>query len=112
MMKLSTAIREGAKLHPKGKHDFATFDEGEFYTCALGAAYEAIHGRLAFSPDINTQRDIFSQCGIDAKIAKTDWVLPTNPREKGFLGEIIVILNDHEDWSREDIAAYLERKGL
>ena len=46
-MKLSEAIRRGAALRPQAFEMYqGTNEEGISTTCALGAAYEAITGRL------------------------------------------------------------------
>lgn len=45
VIKLSEAIREGAKLRPQGRNAwFAEAKGGQIYSCALGAAYEALFG--------------------------------------------------------------------
>ena len=85
-MKLSEAIRIGAKLRPQSFRGF--FRDGG--SCALGAAVHAKTGRA--SPDFPTNWEEFF--GVP----------------NGLCGEIIN-LNDRKGWTREQIADWLESQG-
>ena len=86
VMKLSKAIRIGARIRPQGFG--AYFHVGR--SCALGAAFEGMKGRPANS----IGRLIWDELGI-------------SPR----LHDRIVDLNDAQHWTREQIADWLEAEG-
>ncbi len=95
-MKLSTAIREGAKLRPQCR--------GEMHfkgaSCALGAAYEFATGRITKS--IYKMRKLFPE------LAKTfEYKGVVYPLEVH-----ITTMNDREELSREKIASIIEKKGF
>ena len=101
-MKLSEAIREGAKLRPQAYRDY--FKEGG--SCALGAAYEITHGQFEFQigGSISVQLD-------------NDFPALNAPYVDHVLGEItirhaITTRNDNLHWTREQIADWLEAQGF
>jgi hypothetical protein len=94
-MKLSEAIREGAKLRPQGFGELC--EQGR--TCALGAAIEGVWG-------------YGSVWAYETKDGKNCIDLAThfrNPHESLYWD--ITTKNDHEKWSRERIADWLESQG-
>lgn len=121
-MKLSEAIRAGAKLRAMGYYHY--FREGCFEiesSCSLGAAYEAVYGtkRLSFDGD--------GTLGIE-ELQKIDFGLysswPTlayvwgkaRPDQDGLiesltLHDIIQFMNDSGKFTREEIADWLESIG-
>lgn len=105
-MKLSQAIRKGAKLRPMAYGEFFHWDRNKCMgSCALGAAYEAITGsKQAFPWDI-----------AGAIGAATGVIL--DERKVFFEGQIryldraITYANDTLKWTREAIADWLEGEG-
>ena len=92
-MKLSEAIREGAKLRPQCKGAFySTNDQGVVSSCALGAAYEAVTGELPHAPLI-------------------DWHdVPNFPELPSTIETRIIAMND-SGRTREEIADILASEG-
>lgn len=119
---LAQAIREGAKLHPQCFGRLVKDVEGEYHTCALGAAYEARLGMLPPIVDSSLYDDSESAYGqlkerfpeLDAKvlypIANHCWNLPTVVHPT--LEAAILELNDEECWTREQIADWVEGLNL
>ena len=107
-MKLSEALRIGAKLRPQA---FGCFFEGDgenpVCSCALGAIYEATFGL----PD---KLDEYSPCRVDYinKDALIDdypeLILEVDGEELYYL---ISHLNDGDGMEREAIADWLESEG-
>lgn len=97
-MKLSEAIREGAKLRPQCRENYFS-DEG---SCALGAAMEAITG--------SASRSAMSVCDLSDKYL-THFDHPASDR-RAELFTIIVQLNDDFRWTREQIADWVAEQGL
>lgn len=101
-MKLSEAIRKGAKLRPQ-------CTTGRFFgnigTCALGAAVEAVTGHPHHTD------------GTALAVLHKEWKF-LNPRKKGdgialsSIGQKIVQMNDNEHMTREQIADWLAEQGL
>lgn len=111
-MKLSVAIRKGAKLHPQGHELFGKYnqDNSEFFTCAVGAAYEAITG---IKPPVSG-RDAGVRTTVSEAVRKNiDTVIVANPLdgEEASLFDTITFLNDRSNWTREHIADWLETLG-
>lgn len=98
--KLSEWIREGAKLRPMIYGDFfGTYDDGERFvlgSCSLGAAFEAATGN---TPDI----DFFAFC------EEMEDLVIAMPDED--LLDSISARNDTTDYTREQIADWLEAEG-
>ena len=101
-MKLSEAIRAGAKLTPQVKGELV-FDGA---TCALGAAYHAVSGNIPIMT-MNTE-EVVRYLGIDTK--KKVWC-PVTEHWKT-IQDAIIDLNDDYGWSREKIADWLDTLGL
>jgi len=101
-MKLSEAIRAGAALAPQVKGVFS-LDGG---TCALGAAYQAIHGEPPLLK--MTVPDLTRYLGVDM-FQRVD--CPVSHYSK-HLFDAVIDLNDDFNWSRERIADWLETLGL
>ena len=89
-MKLSKAIREGAKLRPQGFWRFFP-ENGVVKSCSLGAAFEATFGHR----DYSSWRDL----------------LPYYPELEGKLVDRIVHMNDVQLMTREQIADWVEEQG-
>lgn len=113
-MKLSEAIKEGAKLHPQTK---CAFFDGHG-TCALGAAYEAVKGKegLKQLEDMTNDQaalEVFDLFGMDdiPVITPIDYYGNGLPVTRD-LSRIIMRLNDREEWTREQIADWLDTLGL
>ncbi len=105
-MRLSEAIRQGARLRLRGEDGYFTVNEnGELCSCALGAAYEAIHP--AMLKDIS-----------ETLRKQWPWMFSTRYMVRMPVGEgirlnifdCIVRLNDLFDWTREQIADWVEQK--
>lgn len=115
-MKLSEAIREGAKLHEQAFGSFfknlAARGEPYVCTCALGAALEGagVMNWQAFqrldrlTPLGKVLRKTFPELDLVVKHPEQSYSYPLN--------HVIMSLNDNYSWSREDIAKWLEGQGL
>jgi hypothetical protein len=108
-MKLSEAIREGAKLHPKGKRYYFQPTADSCQTCALGAAYEAIEHNI---PEDFSLEDDFVVLAIEnatgASLFLDEVQSPVEVNNEDSLYNVIAFLNDDCDWTREQIADWLE----
>lgn len=100
-LKISEAMREGAKMHPQGRLYYC--QDGK--TCALGAACigagatcEQLAKSLIVSP---------STFWPDIQTLAVHPVKMVDMR----LEDIIANLNDQYDWTRERIAAWLDTRG-
>lgn len=111
-MKLSMAIRKGAKLHPQGRLYFGEYskDNSEFFTCAIGAAYEAI---TKLRPPVS-----MLDAGVRNTVAHAVGInINTRPLRDPVDGatrtvfDTIAQLNDRHKWTREAIADWLEGQG-
>lgn len=101
-IKLSTAIREGAKLRPQGHGNyFAPLG----HSCALGAAFQAVTGR--------TGKDALPiAVDLDKLFPFLDNEVLHPAQSKSLsIAKIIVDLNDRLGWTREQIADWLEGIG-
>jgi len=113
-MKLSEAIREGAKLRPQcfGKL-FAVTDHKIQATCAVGAAYEVLQGL----PRIDTWGEVLISSqyllGINEKVGVITKGITHPETGDGHddLYCVIESLNDNYRWSRERIANWLSEIG-
>lgn len=104
-MKLSEAIREGAKLRPQGfGSSFTTNANGELCSCAWGAAHEGLSG----SPEITFAGAIMWKTHL--KESKSLIKNPITGRER-MLSDTVIDLNDVHKWTREQIADYIESLG-
>lgn len=102
-MKLSYAIREGAKIRPQCYNKL--FNNG--CSCTLGAALEYIG--YEYSEELNTEEivEIFNaEFNLEYNI-----IDPISKDKYPPIG-VCTFLNDDKHWTREDIANYLEDQGL
>jgi hypothetical protein len=114
--KLSQAIRLGAKLRPKMQGMLCGENgDGVMASCAIGAAWEAVN--VAKNPNFvlepmatyvaaERMRDEF---GLALNVMKDS---PLGGFGPVTLGTIIIQLNDSAEWTREQIADWLESEGL
>lgn len=98
-MKLSKAIREGAKLHSQGFGEWAMEYSGTVFTCALGAAHEAALGKTPAQMDT-----------VPLIVERLNHVIDTPIDTELAWG--IIDRNDTERQTREQIADWLEGMGL
>ncbi len=128
-MKLSEAIRVGSQLHPMvrgayvapaGEDGYVDYDSQVTGTCALGAAYVGLYGKLPFEdmgPDdeVDSYIDAALQAALGIRISEVGVEFPDGAglRSGGWvtISELAWYLNDDEEWSREQIADYLESVG-
>ena len=105
---LAAAIRKGAERRPD--QAFGDYFIGRNASCALGAAYEGIY-RLA--EDMGGRRptkdfEWFFDC-LDSVIR---WCPVEGCKKHLVLSAMIVHLNDAHEWTREEIATWLEQNGV
>lgn len=103
-MKLSEAIRAGAKMRPQSFGRMFGFTEGDAYgSCALGGAFESLCGVPHF--DEHKMTGFLTQRFpiLDARAE-----IPTHPGVPCSLRLGIMMLNDNSKWSREAIAEWVE----
>jgi hypothetical protein len=106
MDKLSTLIREGAAKRPQVFYQLiAPVGDGNYGTCALGAALDAV-GYEMFGED-PTSEELVTHIGLELVAVAS----PAHPGLERPLIDVIINLNDHERWSREQIADWLESIG-
>jgi hypothetical protein len=114
-VKLSEAIRAGAKLHPQGFEDFFTYDEEtkELHTCSLGAAVEFVSKERGYEGDgslwidqilKDEWGDILFNCYLDDDIGE-------EIEEDSEVYDGIVHRNDKDRMTREQIADWVEVLG-
>lgn len=103
-MKLSEAIREGAKKRPQSIGAMFEKSADGIKSCALGAAYEAVTGRT----DDCLQASIFIVRHFNSLSSHPE-TLPCGCYV-GYidLEDAIVHLNDKHSYSREQIADWVE----
>lgn len=107
-MKLSEAIRAGAKLRPMGEEDyFVEVAKEGICSCALGAAYEALMGR------INEDHDDVSAAleYVYPWLFRDGWLVGPNGLRYS-IGNVVAWTNDSGRFTREEIADWLETCGL
>jgi hypothetical protein len=104
---LAEAIRAGADRRPD--QAFGDYFVGRRASCALGAAYEGIY-RLA--EDMNGRRPTKDLVSFFDCLEGTVRRCPVDGCTKRLLlSALIVHLNDLHEWSREQIATWLEQNG-
>jgi len=104
---LASAIRAGAERRPE--QAFGDYFVGRRASCALGAAYEGIYRLAKDMGGVRPTKDLvdFFDC-----LEGTVRSCPIEGCKKRLiLSAMIVHLNDHHEWSREQIAAWLEQNG-
>lgn len=98
---LAEAIRLGITRRPQ--QSFGEYYRGRGASCALGAAYEGIFRLPAYAEGIHPHRlDRLFEC-LDFSIT----ACPAGCRKRIPLGAMIVHLNDHHEWTREQIADWV-----
>jgi hypothetical protein len=106
-MKLSEAMRIGAKLRPQGfGYLFQLNENDQVCSCAIGAAAEGLLGTDPFvlKMGLSDVKEKFPQLGEHVP----------NPGREGAtqsLKTVIIHLNDEQEWTREEIADWLEGIG-
>jgi hypothetical protein len=103
-LKLSEAIRIGARIRPKCTS--ALFDEGR--SCALGAAYEAVYG---YPGDGH-----YGFPAMDGRLGlrfgeALSRAFPALYDSQRYLLHEVFAHNDFHEWTREQIADWLEAQG-
>lgn len=100
-MKISEALRKGSKIRPQCKGLY--FKDG--CSCSLGAIFEAIGVATpeSQSTEITFLRKYYPQADNIVEH-------PVDKR-KTYLSAVILALNDYDNWTREQIADWLESIG-
>jgi hypothetical protein len=99
---LADAILAGVRRRPM--QSFGEYYKGRNSSCALGAAYEGIYRLPREAEGIKPRRlDLLFDC-----LDNTVRVCPACGRKRLPLGAIIIHLNDHHEWTREQIAEWLK----
>ena len=88
---LADAMLEGIERRPE--QSFGEYYKGRRSSCALGAAYEGIY---------RIPRNLLFDC-LDNEVRRC----PACQQKRLPIGAIIIHLNDHHQWSREQIAHWL-----
>ena len=100
-VELADAILEGAQRRPE--QSFGEYFTGRKSSCALGAAYEGLYRLPKEAEGIKPRRlDLLFEC-LDYAVR----VCPACAKKRLPLGAIIIHLNDHHLWTREQIATWL-----
>jgi hypothetical protein len=103
---LASAIRAGAERRPE--QAFGNYFVGRRASCALGAAYEGIY-RLA--KDMDGQRPTRDLVDFfDCLEGSVRWCPVEGCKKHLLLSALIVHLNDVHEWSREQVAVWLEEQ--
>lgn len=101
-VELAEAILSGARRRPK--QSFGTYFDTQGGSCALGAAYEGIYRLPRNMADATPRRlDRFFHC-----LENVSRRCPAGCRKQIPIGAMIVHLNDDHQWTREQIADWLE----
>jgi hypothetical protein len=103
---LSAAIREGSKLRPQGFDDFFAMQAGQLCSCALGAAYEAATGLTPHMDSNALLEEVFPVLteGTCCPVQDCDdWCVT--------LLCTVAHLNDDHEWTRKQIADWVEGQG-
>ena len=92
---------EGIERRPE--QSFGEYYRGRRSSCALGAAYEGIYRIPQDADGIRPKRlDLLFDC-LDNEVRRC----PACAQKRLPIGAIIIHLNDHHQWSREQIAQWL-----
>ena len=102
---LANAIRDGAKRRPE--QAFGDYFVGRRASCALGAAYEGIYRLAAEMEGRRPTKDLVSF--FDCLEGRVQACPVEGCKKRLLLSAMIVHLNDRHEWSREQIAAWLEQ---
>jgi hypothetical protein len=112
MMQLSEAIREGAQLRPQCRMQMFLRLGDIIHSCALGAAYEGAGyvARLRGMEKIPITLDtLWPKLSTRVVVCPVSGC-PSNGRIT--VRDHIAHLNDEHNWSREQIAEWLEGQGF
>src|SRR5262245_4984546 len=107
-MKLSEAIRRGAAQRHQVKHTY--FQLGG--SCALGPAFEGATGHIPTACSEQKLSKLFPFAYDGRRKFKDPASTFSSTKTYSPLATLIFILNDDAGWTREQIADYLEEKGL
>lgn len=111
-MKLSEAIRKGAEMRPQfSGRWFSELADGTVASCAQGAAYEAVFNEI---PEWNEEPPTNLSGYVRGHVARSDeWnrLEAAFPGVQGGIFHRIAHKNDR-DWTREEIADWLDEQGL
>lgn len=119
-MKLSAAIRKGSLLTKPTSGEFFKKSILGYKACALGAAYYALT-KKAYDPEELTrefgpgsigdeERKVVKRLTEEFPILEEKFTHPTKPHLKNCnLHFIITDLNDEANWTREEIADWVEQ---
>ena len=100
-IELADAIAEGARRRPS--QAFGEYFSNKGGSCALGAAYEGIYRIPRNADGIRPKRlDLLFDC-LDNEVRRC----PACTQKRLPIGAIIIHLNDHHQWSRQQIAQWL-----
>ncbi len=102
-MKLSEAMRIGAKIRPQAYNVFFDRIDGEFCSCAFGAVLEAEIGFL-------DQCELLS-IRLEQIHNIHEYIIDPILNIQSSIYRVVTFLNDTEKWTREAIADYLESQG-
>ena len=98
---LADAMLEGIERRPD--QSFGEYYRGRRSSCALGAAYEGIYRIPRNADGIRPKRlDLLFDC-LDNEVRRC----PACGQKRLPIGAIIIHLNDHHQWTREQIAHWL-----
>jgi hypothetical protein len=98
---LADAMLEGIERRPD--QSFGEYYRGRKSSCALGAAYEGIYRIPRNADGIRPKRlDLLFDC-LDNEVRRC----PACAKKRLPIGAIIIHLNDHHQWTREQIAHWL-----
>jgi hypothetical protein len=102
---LAQFIRSGASRRPE--QAFGDYYRGRSASCALGAAYEGMYRLPAQASGLRPTKDLewFFDC-LEGSCGSAPAAMTA--RSTLSLAAIMVHLNDHHKWSREQIAGWLE----
>ena len=101
---LANAIRAGVRRRPE--QAFGEYYSGTRASCALGAAYE---GMYRLPDEMGGQRPSKDFVGFfDCLEGTVQWCPVEGCKKHLLLAAMLVHLNDHHAWSREQIATWLE----
>jgi len=114
-MKLSEAIRLGAKLRPQCKSSFFSFESTPKGvsckgSCALGAAYEGYYGTRGDGSPETISDSLSKRFPVLHRVVDEQLVPDCIKREHGLhlVNNVIASLNDYKGWTREQIADWVE----
>jgi hypothetical protein len=98
---LADAMLEGIERRPE--QSFGEYYRGRKSSCALGAAYEGIYRIPVDADGIRPRRlDLLFDC-LDNEVRRC----PACAQKRLPIGAIIIHLNDHHHWTRQQIAQWL-----